>query len=243
MNRLDVLFDPTKVPSRKVVVLYGMGGIGKTQLAAQFARRHQHRFTAMFWVDGSSQATLRQDLARYVERLPGHNSPKALGVSVKEEVINVEDLVQRFRAWLALPQNTDWLLMIDNVDKDFSSLNGDPQAYDVTKYFPSSDHGNILVTSRLVNLKHLGPCIHVESVDEHLAKEMLECSGGEGRNIIPGECQAFRYTKYRSDCRPDFYRYKPPHSRVGRPPSCACTSRSLPSRTPDAGLQVPREIP
>jgi adenylylsulfate kinase-like enzyme len=37
---------------RKVFVLYGLGGIGKTQLAVEFARKHQSTFSAIFWLDG-----------------------------------------------------------------------------------------------------------------------------------------------------------------------------------------------
>jgi len=34
--------------------LRGMGGMGKTQLAVEFARTHQARFSSVFWLDGSS---------------------------------------------------------------------------------------------------------------------------------------------------------------------------------------------
>lgn len=36
---------------RKVVVVHGLGGIGKTELAVEFARKHQGRFSAVFWLD------------------------------------------------------------------------------------------------------------------------------------------------------------------------------------------------
>jgi len=33
---------------QKVFVLYGLGGIGKTQLAVEFARRHYRKFSSVF---------------------------------------------------------------------------------------------------------------------------------------------------------------------------------------------------
>jgi Flp pilus assembly CpaE family ATPase len=33
---------------RKVVVVHGLGGIGKTQLAVEFARKHDYQFSAVF---------------------------------------------------------------------------------------------------------------------------------------------------------------------------------------------------
>jgi adenylylsulfate kinase-like enzyme len=46
-----VPYSPTR---RKTFLLHGLGGMGKTQLAIAFARRHQQRFSAILWLDGSS---------------------------------------------------------------------------------------------------------------------------------------------------------------------------------------------
>ena len=39
---------------RKVFVVHGLGGMGKTQLCIEYIRRHKEDFTAVFWLDGSS---------------------------------------------------------------------------------------------------------------------------------------------------------------------------------------------
>jgi Cdc6-like AAA superfamily ATPase len=39
---------PLTTSRRNVVVVHGLGGIGKTQLAVEFARKHQRRFSAVF---------------------------------------------------------------------------------------------------------------------------------------------------------------------------------------------------
>ncbi|KAL3426621.1 NB-ARC and TPR domain protein [Phlyctema vagabunda] len=36
-------------------VLHGLGGIGKTQLAVNFASQHQRRFSAVFWLNGGNE--------------------------------------------------------------------------------------------------------------------------------------------------------------------------------------------
>ena len=57
---------------RKVSVLYGLGGIGKTQLAIKFAKDHQAKFTSIFFLDGSSQETLLRSFALIYHRItPG----------------------------------------------------------------------------------------------------------------------------------------------------------------------------
>ena len=49
---------PESPPRRKVLVLHGLGGIGKTQLAIRFVRDCQDEFSSIFFLDGSSRASL-----------------------------------------------------------------------------------------------------------------------------------------------------------------------------------------
>ena len=54
---------------QKVFVLYGLGGIGKTQLAVEFTRQHHHKFSSVFWLDGSSEVSLKLSIMRYASRI------------------------------------------------------------------------------------------------------------------------------------------------------------------------------
>ena len=47
----------------KVCLLYGIGGVGKSQLAAEFAHKHQQNFSAIFWIAGSTKEKLRRSIA------------------------------------------------------------------------------------------------------------------------------------------------------------------------------------
>ncbi len=57
---------------RKVCVLHGLGGIGKTQLAIEFTRKYRKNYSSVFWVDGSSQEKLKQSIANLASQLPQH---------------------------------------------------------------------------------------------------------------------------------------------------------------------------
>ena len=50
---------------RKIRVLHGLGGIGKTQLAIAYARKHQEVYSAIICVNGNSKDTLLQSLAAF----------------------------------------------------------------------------------------------------------------------------------------------------------------------------------
>jgi hypothetical protein len=53
-------------------------------------------------------------------------------------------------AWLARPDNTAWLLIFDNVDREYKAQGGDPDAYDIKHYLSGADHRSVLVTTRLL---------------------------------------------------------------------------------------------
>ncbi|KAF5531030.1 ankyrin 3, partial [Fusarium mexicanum] len=55
---------------RRICVLHGLGGIGKTELAIDFARRHKVAFDAIFWLDGRSEDQLKQSFARCLTKIP-----------------------------------------------------------------------------------------------------------------------------------------------------------------------------
>jgi len=48
ISRLQELLLSTGPERRKVVVIHGLGGVGKTQLAIEFARKHKENYTAIF---------------------------------------------------------------------------------------------------------------------------------------------------------------------------------------------------
>jgi hypothetical protein len=180
---------PTVTERRRVVVvLYGLGGIGKTQLAVEFAREHHSRFSSVIWLDGSSEASLKQSFVGMVRRLPS-TELTADGVEMLKQSaidVDVDVAVRECLQWLSLPTNRNWLLIFDNVDRDFPNAD-DPQAYDVKDYLPKIDHGSILITSRLARLQRHGSGVKVGTVNTEQAKAMLE---NNAKREIEGEFAA-----------------------------------------------------
>jgi hypothetical protein len=174
---------PTALPAtkrrRKVVVVHGLGGIGKTQLAVEFARKHHHRFSAVFWLDGSSEASLKQSFVDMAQRLPRDELTADGAAQLSDAAVEAEVAVRECQRWLSMPSNPRWLLIIDNVDREHRDQ-GDTQAYNVQVYFPHADHGSILITSRLSSLQRLlGSGVKVGTVAAEQARAILENSAGK----------------------------------------------------------------
>ncbi|KAH7377114.1 P-loop containing nucleoside triphosphate hydrolase protein [Plectosphaerella cucumerina] len=166
---------------KKTIVLHGLGGVGKTQLAVDFARRHQATFSAVFWLDGRSEDRLRRSIVGCAYRIPEDQIPSASRQQAKGR--NPGDLdaaVAAVIGWLGRMGDCDWLLVFDNVDLD-RDQGGMEGAYEVRKYLPW-DHGSVLVTTRVsrpAQLAQPGHSYRLAKVDRSLGRAILEAWYGE----------------------------------------------------------------
>ncbi|MCJ1466426.1 hypothetical protein MMC07_005045 [Pseudocyphellaria aurata] len=191
MNQLREALLPasTEDARRKVFVLHGLGGIGKTQLAVEFARKHQTSYTAIFWIDSSTKEKLRQNIGDLASRLPQNQVSEKIRCYSQEQCSDVDKVVNEVLKWLSQPLNNQWLLVFDNVDREFPTSSEDQEAFDVRDYFPEADHGSILITSRLSSLWRLGIDMKLEPVDEIQGGRILENSFGK---LVEGSSKLVR---------------------------------------------------
>ncbi|KAN0067835.1 TPR-like protein [Elaphomyces granulatus] len=141
--------------SRRIVVLHGLGGIGKTQLTVAYAKRHKDNYSAVFWLNIKDEDSLKQSFAKAAKQiLRKHPSASRLrSMDIKE---NIDEVIDAVKVWLSLPNNTRWLMIYDNYDNPKLTGNTDPAAVDICKYLPESYQGSILITTRSseVNIGH-----------------------------------------------------------------------------------------
>lgn len=175
MTMLEDCFFTDDVPHhRKIFVLSGIGGIGKTQLCLHFALKHKDEYSACVWIDGSSIDTVKQSFRQFAAKL----SETFEAFAGAEEQQSDDVIVQRVLAWLSINNNRHWLLVVDNVDLDYDLPYPDSQAYDVEDFIPRVDHGSIIVTTRLRSLESLGSSNKVQGLDSNEARKLLEAKAG-----------------------------------------------------------------
>jgi tetratricopeptide (TPR) repeat protein/DNA-binding XRE family transcriptional regulator len=123
--------------------LYGLGGIGKTQTAAEYAYRYGDDYTHVFWVRAATRDTLVADFVTLAELLD-------LPEKDEQDQRQVVAIVKR---WLA--GNEGWLLILDNAD-DL------PLAQE---FLPINHKGYILFTTRAQAVGAIAASIEVEKLD------------------------------------------------------------------------------
>lgn len=123
-------------PGRSVHVLHGIGGVGKTQIALEFAHAAADRFRLRWWIDAEEPGLIPQQITE-LGRAAGCRYPS--GSNSSAIVL----------AWLAT--RADWLLIFDNAS--------DPAA--IARFLPAGP-GTIVVTSRRRGWGELGSSAEVD---------------------------------------------------------------------------------
>ncbi len=182
MARLAEIMRPSSANQtrRKICVLHGLGGIGKTQLAIEFARKYRKYYSSVFWIDGSSKEKLKQSIANLAKQLPQHQLLERAKLYAQEPHKELDGAIEDVLLWFSQSSNMQWLIIYDNVDREFSAGTSDPEAFSLEEYLPEADQGCILITSRLTSLLNLGRTnIRVGPVSDLQGEKILTNSIGE----------------------------------------------------------------
>jgi len=127
----------------------GLGGVGKSQLAARYAHTRSGAYDLVAWIAAEEGGT--GDLARLAARL-----------GLKVEGLSPDERAQLALEWFA---ETDrrWLLVLDNIES----------AEQLQGLRPAGEQGRVLVTSRDRTLRQFGPVLAVDVFDEDTATRYL----------------------------------------------------------------------
>ncbi|OCL06526.1 hypothetical protein AOQ84DRAFT_390134, partial [Glonium stellatum] len=147
---------------RACIVLHGLGGMGKTQLAITYARRHKEKHTAIFWLNANDEDSLKLGFRDIAQQVLRHHRSTSLLASVNLDG-DLNRIVNSVNDWLDLPMNTRWLIVCDNYDNPKISGSLDDSAVNLHRFLPRSDHGSIIITTRSSQVS-LGHRIRVQKL-------------------------------------------------------------------------------
>lgn len=137
----------TAITARQAI--HGLGGIGKTRLAIEYAWQHIGDYPTCLFVGADSPQALEANLARLC-------GERVLDLPEKDAQ---EQEVQTTAALRWFTQHDDWLLILDNVDTP-----GTVQA--VTQLLPQLHRGRVLITSRLSDWGDSVQSLPLDTLDE-----------------------------------------------------------------------------
>lgn len=135
------------------IALFGLGGVGKSQIALHYCFQYKSEYTYVFWISGAERQKLLsgfRDIASEVKDI-GFRPDMSPDVIAKMVI-----------KWLE--STSGWLLVIDNLD-DISVAGG---------YLPAIDaKGHTLVTSRDKHINEIAEAIEIMPMDPDEATALL----------------------------------------------------------------------
>jgi tetratricopeptide (TPR) repeat protein len=133
--------------------LHGLGGVGKTQLAIEYAHRYASDYEVIWWIRADQAALVRSSLAGLAQRLgisgvdPGR---------VEESVAAVLDALRRGEP------HARWLLVFDNADQP-----------ELIEAFMPRGPGDVIITSRNRTWERVADALEVNVFTRQESREFL----------------------------------------------------------------------
>ena len=145
--------------SSRTIVLLGMGGSGKTQLALEFCRQAEESlgFMAIIWIDASSPASVAQSYKIIAKSISKDRQDDV------ESDVTISLVHNALRGW-----KERWLVVFDNYDNPKAF-----QSQGIRHYIPSGNSGCILFTSRHADSTRLGHSIAVSGMNDSESLSLL----------------------------------------------------------------------
>ena len=137
-GREDILADLRKRLTKRgraalAQAISGLGGIGKTQTAVEYAYRYRDKYQAVLWLNAESPLALKTGCGELARRM-----------QLPHPEDDLDQAVLALKHWLET--HTGWLLILDNAD--------DPAM--LGPFLPDAGQGHILLTSRAQDFQDLG---------------------------------------------------------------------------------------
>ena len=105
-GRAQILEDLRReLTAKGKVALSGMGGIGKTQTAAEYAYSHRGEYQAVLWVNADNEDSIKSDFSALAVRLN----------LLEQDETDRDKAVVAMKQWLM--GQSGWLLILDNADE------------------------------------------------------------------------------------------------------------------------------
>jgi tetratricopeptide (TPR) repeat protein len=165
--------------------VHGLGGIGKTRLAVEYAWRHAEDYSALLFVTAAPTAEPIGSLAgepateaaaaRALEQLQAQVAGLAPVLGVAADVTESAAHAAAVLRWLADPAHSGWLLILDNLDDEATATAADRLCANLTQ-------GHLLLTGRLANWPGQVHALPLDVLDPDPARDfLLERTAGRRR--------------------------------------------------------------
>lgn len=136
------------------VVIKGLAGTGKSQLALEYIFQYQHDYPVIFWINAENKETIEADFSEIYHNLGFSSEEKKKGDVVKVILRILEGNNN---------QKTKWLMVFDNA----------PDEDTIHDYIPKNGNGDCIITSQSDHWFNVDFPIALEELSKDDASDLL----------------------------------------------------------------------
>lgn len=180
-DMLEALSEGFKDKSkRKIIILSGMGGVGKTQVALKYAETSQDEYDAVFWLNAASAETLDNTVSELLAVYDSAFQDETNVSFITGKDATVVASYNRFQRFLNKLTGKKLLIIYDNADylneKDETEKK---MQQELISYMPDGNC-HIIITSRCNVPFNNGELIQLDVFKPETAEQYLEKKAGKG---------------------------------------------------------------
>ncbi|MBA7490595.1 hypothetical protein ES702_01133 [subsurface metagenome] len=127
---------------QRTVVVWGLGGSGKSQLTLNYVQKHQEAYGPIFWIDARVKETIERDITHI---------HKLIYSDLDTSSATVEDAIAAVKNWFSTEERQKdkrralWIMdSADAIDHEREA----PSYIDIQRYLPDALNLDIIVTTR-----------------------------------------------------------------------------------------------
>ena len=130
----------------RILVVWGLGGAGKSQLVLIYIREYRRDYAAVFWIEAGSKESIERDYVQIYQLLYSRQT------NAGQEVVKVEDAVPAVKRWFHSYEGR-WLMVLDGADAIDNDR--DKSYIDLEYFIPDAPEVYIVITSRSSTAKEI----------------------------------------------------------------------------------------
>ena len=150
----------------RTLVVWGLGGAGKSQLVLNYVREYRRDYTAVFWIEAGSKESIERDYVQIYRILSGRQ------MNTGDEMVKVEDAIAAVKRWFHGREGR-WLVVLDSAD----TIDDDQQTsyIDLDYFMPDAPGVHVVITSRSSTAKEMTTldAVEVAEMEPSEARELF----------------------------------------------------------------------
>ena len=128
LDEIRSRFTSHEIELPSILILYALGGQGKSQLALEYCRRWRDTYHGVFWIDANSATTVTQSYSAIATEVVGGQQ-----IETSDSDVLIRMVKGHLERW-----SEAWLLVFDNYD--------DPKSFpEVKQFIPTSRACSLLM--------------------------------------------------------------------------------------------------